>query len=1006
MVFRAGDRVRRRATGEEGVVVGATGEMCEVAFASGRVWVHAEELELLPLGPDEELASRSLGRGKPYGLRLQALYLQHAYRFDPLSGLSNARIEPALHQVYIAHLVTQKLQPRIILADEVGLGKTIEAGLIIKELRARGLVDRVLIIVPANLQLQWQQELRSKFNEEFDIIDSAALKFLGKDGSNPWSKRNNVITSLQFARSQKRSEKIIEADWDLVIFDEAHYVRRRFEGKKKIVTTLAYRLADELKELVNGLLLLTATPMQLHPLELYSLIELVEPGLYPSFEAYDERRRELPHLNDLMRALKGWPALPMGERAEVERKHAALLAELVGDDPRGVAALEDPEGRERFMDRLVERHPLAGVLVRNRKAEIGGFTPRDARRVLVELSDAERELYWEVTDYIRYVYNQAVKEKNRVVGFVMVTYQKMLTSSSYAIRKSLQRRAAKLRADLEKKRAKRRRGMSDDELDVLRDAEEPSAAIESAEGATVERLLVWEIERIEELVERLGGIRDSKAAELLTLVRTIFSKRPEEKLLVFTQFIETQEFLRKVLEEAGYRVSIFNGRMRLEEKEQAVARFRRDAQVMISTEAGGEGRNFQFCHLMVNYDLPWNPMRVEQRIGRLDRIGQKHPVFIYNLACADTVEERVLDVLEHRIGLFEESVGSLDPILGDVEKDIERLVMEHLERFDEEFTGYAEDLERRVHEAKEKERVLADFVLDRASFRRDVANELLGRTPLAKQTDLRSFVAAALDYHGGYLSRDAEGADVITLSPNLSLQLRERRRLIRGAFDWRAALEREELDFFAFGHDLIDRIVDLPIGVAPVMTGARRTDGVPPGMWVEIFYEFRSQGVKASGEIRRHLVGPDLQVISEPVRRMPPIGEPLDDLEPPPWVADAVRASRDVFQREHHDWRERARLEDGQVKAEELRRAERIFEYRRVRLQKSIEEQEAWIRDAEEHGSERDRKILPARRGKLEKDRGRLRTLRVDHERQVAEIRGRQVGVDARVLAAGIVVGA
>ncbi|MHB1593333.1 MAG: DEAD/DEAH box helicase [Streptosporangiaceae bacterium] len=174
------------------------------------------------------------------------------------------------------------MQPRMILADEVGLGKTIEAGLIIKELRARELVNRVLIVVPASLTLQWQSELKLKFNEDFEVIDGAAAQYLGRSGANPWMARPNVICSLPFASSPKRAEQIVEAEWDLVIFDEAHRVRRTGTGGGKSRSTLAYRLADELKEMVNGLLLLTATPMQVHPFELYSLIELVEPGLFPT----------------------------------------------------------------------------------------------------------------------------------------------------------------------------------------------------------------------------------------------------------------------------------------------------------------------------------------------------------------------------------------------------------------------------------------------------------------------------------------------------------------------------------------------------------------------------------------------------------------------------------------------------------------------------------------------------------------------------------------------------
>ena len=301
----AGDQVRRRTTSEFGVVVFVDGAYATVVFAdSGQAVVHVDDVEAAAADPLARLERGDLGDSHIARLRLQARYLQHAYRYDELSGLSNARIEPQLHQVFIAHRVSQKLRPRMILADEVGLGKTIEAGLIIKELIARQAAERILVICPASLQYQWQFELQSKFNEEFIIIDGPYAKILGRDGSNPWAKQDRVITSLSLARREDRAAQIIEAPWDLVVFDEAHHVRRRWEGPGRFRTTQAYRLADELKELVDGMLLLTATPMQLHPFELYSLVELVEPGLYPTYESYDSKRTDLPELNELMRDLQ------------------------------------------------------------------------------------------------------------------------------------------------------------------------------------------------------------------------------------------------------------------------------------------------------------------------------------------------------------------------------------------------------------------------------------------------------------------------------------------------------------------------------------------------------------------------------------------------------------------------------------------------------------------------------------------------------------------------------
>jgi len=1003
----AGERVRRVSTGEEGVVlaVGA-GALVQVAFPSGTVWIDPDELDKLPEGPLEQLAIGEVGQVEAYGLRLQSLYLKHAYRYDPLTGLSSARIEPQLHQVFVAHRVTQKLQPRMILADEVGLGKTIEAGLIIKELRARGLLTRVLIIAPASLQLQWQSELRSKFNEDFEVLDGAALQYLGRGGVNPWMARQNVICSLPFAASPKRAEQIIEAEWDLVIFDEAHRVRRSLQGASKTRTTQAYRLADELKELVNGLLLLTATPMQVHPYELYSLIELVEPGLFPTFHAYDSRRGFLPQLNALMKDLKGWNALSGEQQQMSVQANAAMLAEMGVRAAGAPDFLADDREREQLMDVLVRKHPLAGALIRNRKAEVGGFMPRDARRVPVELDDDEQALYEDVTSYIRDGYNQARAEKNLALGFVMVTYQKMLASSSYAVRQSFRRRIAKLKGQMREAAGKARQ-LTDTHLEELRDAEEATQALTELENAAIDPSgLVLELAQLEDLVERLGKVRDSKAETLLTAVDGIFASDQGEKVVIFTQFIETQEFLAAALRHNGYTVSIFNGRMGIDEKEEAVRSFKANDQILISTEAGGEGRNFQFCHLMVNYDLPWNPMRVEQRIGRLDRIGQKRPVWIYNLFCESTVEERVLEVLEQRIGLFQDSVGSLDPILGDVERDIERLVLAYGGSSGELFREYEAGLERRVREAREKERTLADFVLDRASLRHDLATALLEQSELARWSHLEQFAARCLPYFGGALKQHYEGGQVVSLSPRLMSRLQQRHSTIRGTFDPEIARDKEELPFLAFGHWLVDGLVELPIAVEPVTTTFRTAPDVPPGEWVEVYYEIRGEGVRPSGWFLRHLVGPDLEVRSEQIKTMPAIGATVADSQLPEWIEPALAVSRRQFETDYQEARTQVKAENDVARDEAIERAKRIFGYRRVRLAGLIEEQEAWIREKEVSGSDRDRRVLPARRGQVAKNRDRLNSLSIEHELELEDLRSRQPGASATVLAAGVVIGA
>lgn len=982
-------------------------------FSDGDEFIDVDDLHQVPQTPDEALLAGELGEADAFNLRLSALYLRHAYRFDARSGLSNARVEPKLHQVFVAHRIANKLQPRMLLADEVGLGKTIEAGLVLKELRARGLVERVLIVCPASLQHQWQNELQSKFNEQFEIMNAPAAKYLSQGKANPFMRRDNIITSLNFAQQEKRQEQIIEAPWDLVIFDEAHRVRRSLQGGSKISSTQAYRLADELKELTPGFLLLTATPMQLHPFELFSLVELVEPGLFRDYRDYDNQRQQLPILNNLMRELKQWAILDEEQRAEVLDENARLLTSVAGDALE-FGRLDDPADVEMVMDRLIDRHPLAEVMVRNRKAEIGGFAGRQAHSIVVQLLPEEMQLYEDITDYLRYNYNLAVTAKQNAVGFLMVTYQKMLASSSYAVLQSFRRRVAKLQKQASTVAAAKKRPVrTDDPIDDLLDDLESSEFLEDLAGAWTldEAMINVEIEELTKLIGRLENLEtDSKAEDLIGALETIWAANPDEKVVIFTTFRDTQVYLQGLIEKHAraasrqVKVAKFNGTLNVDEKEEAIRKFRADHQVLISTESGGEGRNLQFAHLLVNYDLPWNPMKVEQRIGRLDRIGQNKKVFIYNLACKDTVEERVLTVLEHRIKLFTESVGSLDPILGEIENQLESLVMRHHDQFDIEFNNLEEDVERRSREARENERVLADFVLDRASLRRDDANRLLGEAPLATSRDLERYCEAVLSHSGGTLMPHADGGQAITLSPKLSNRLHAKSNQIRGVFDPGEALAHEDLDFFAFGNELIDRLVAFPIDNDPVTATARSVGYVEGGPFVEAVYELRAETTPPIGRVIRHLVDQHGVLHSEEIDSPPPVGRPVD-LEVPDWAQAAIAASRSHFQEQQTEMRDEV-LRLNQIRAgDRVQRAERIFRYRQSRLSRSIQDQEAWLRDARISESDKVRRIIPARNGRLKKDRERLATLEAGFNDEVSEIESHQPAISGTLWAASVVVG-
>lgn len=987
MTLDVGTTVRRRDTKATGVVLDGTSNWpsVKVAFGGPPLWLHAEDLVIGADSPDEQLAAGRLGDSAEHCLRIRALYLRHAYQYDPRASLTNSRIEPQPHQVFIAHRVTRKLRPRMLLADEVGLGKTIEAGLIIKELSARDQAARILIVCPASLATQWQSEMLSKFNEEFHIVDGVAAKHLERANVNPFHAVDKVICSLPFATRAPRSDQIVESPWDLVVFDEAHRVRRTTAK-----TTQAYELADELKEQADGLLLLSATPMQLESHELYSLIQLVEPGIFRSEREFEARRRDTPALNDLVRGVDQWNALSEVEQGRLLERHRPLLAEVgVGGRDR----LDDDHDREVVLDDLAAKHPLSDVVVRNRKAELGMAGRRHARMHRVELSVVEREVYELVTEYLRDGY-QAAQGGNPALGFLMVTYHKLLASSSHALKASLLKRRTHLGADAAKRRAARR--LPDLEEDPL-ELSDTLADVEAQAGLLLERELLL----IEDIVDRLATVRDTKIQKLVEILDEVRDGQVDAKFVVFTQFVETQQFLATTLRANGYRVSVFNGRMSLDDKDRAVRDFRESGDVLLSTEAGGEGRNLQFANHIVNFDLPWNPMKVEQRIGRLDRIGQKLPVVIHNLYCGDTLEERIVQVLHGRIRLFEESVGALDPILGDVEKDFERLAFT---RDPLDFVRYGDSLEARVKHQRLADERLRDFALDRTSLRRDKANEILDSQPMADQQHVEAFVREALDHLGGRLLEGEGGEMAVQLSPRLATRLGRKRPHYRGTFRTATALQRDDLDFFAFGHEVVDSLVE-HLASGDESAPAACVDGsLPPGVWVELVWRIRADTGLPTGRLIRHLVGLDLQVVRSEVDCVPS-AEPTT-APAPAWATEAVQASQIAFQSELAAVRRQLTDELQQVQARRLEQAERLHEYKRERLRLRINQAQEWL-DERKRGplSAKDRKILPARQGKLAKDHERLTRLREEYEVERDRIKAQALSLDADVLWASLVVG-
>ena len=522
-------------------------------------------------------------------------------------------VVPLPHQLYGLNRAMSRDRIRYLLADEVGLGKTIEAGLILRELKLRGMVKRVLVVSPKGLVRQWQAEMRLHFGEELRFIeasDLAAFRAWRDDSTqsedNIWRMHDQVICSLDSVKpvesrrgwsleqlanyNRERFEDLVSAGWDLVIIDESH----RMGGSTDQVAR--YKLGAALAESAPYLLLLSATPHQGKSDQFLRLMQLLDRDSFPDESGIVQERVQ-----------------PFVIRSE---KRLAI----------------DAEGQ-----------PL--------------FKPRSTRLQAVSWQAkhaTQKQLYEAVTDYVRHGYNQAMAAKQRHIGFLMILMQRLVTSSTAAIRATLERRQALLDAP------ELQAGLFDlsetDEWAELDGQSQLDAALHTS-GWAQEKSEVDMLLELARETERQGA--DAKAEALLELIYKLQQEEndPELKVLVFTEFVPTQAMLADYLESRGFTVALLNGGMDLEARTKAQKAFSQDVRVMISTDAGGEGLNLQFCHVIVNFDMPWNPMRLEQRIGRVDRIGQPHIVRAINFVLADTVEYRVRDVLEQKLALIAEEFG-------------------------------------------------------------------------------------------------------------------------------------------------------------------------------------------------------------------------------------------------------------------------------------------------------------------------------------------------------------
>lgn len=621
------------------------GQLCQVIEAQTlwgeticRVWLpSSNSVVRIPASRLKPLESAGNDSAEHIAYVTAAARVADALTQDILLAPIESSVIPLPHQIRALSKAVNNERVRYLLADEVGLGKTIEAGLIMRELKLRGLVRRTLVIAPKGLVTQWVAEMRAHFNEFFQLVLPDYIRTLSRistvSGSqfiasglanqepetrsqrpvNPWTMLSQVIVPMDSVKpldkrrgwtagqvykyNRERFEDLISAGWDLVIVDEAH----RLGGSTDQVAR--FKLGQGLSEAAPYLLLLSATPHQGKTDAFHRLVSLLDAQEFPDIESVI-RERVQPHII----------------RTE---KRRAINA---------------------------EGNPL--------------FKPRRTQLAPVSWEERHRDqklLYHAVTDYVREGYNQALREKRNYVGFLMILMQRLVVSSTRAIKTSLTRRLEALGS---------RSLISGlfDEPETLNQEPETFYDLDGQEQmetlfSTHFKAVKNERAEVKLLMEAAARCQqagsDAKAEALLDWLYRLQSEEgdPDLKVLIFTEFVPTQEMLQQFLKDRGFSVVCLNGSMDMEERIRVQESFAREARILVSTDAGGEGLNLQFCHVVINYDIPWNPMRLEQRIGRVDRIGQGHAVRAVNFVFEGSVEHRVREVLEQKLSVIFEEFG-------------------------------------------------------------------------------------------------------------------------------------------------------------------------------------------------------------------------------------------------------------------------------------------------------------------------------------------------------------
>ena len=586
-------------------------------------------LRLLPVDKTlfESISSGQFASRELYRLRLLAEHAVLVGGFDELICLDSLKFTPFDYQVRAAQNMLRRFRGRGMFCDEVGLGKTIEAGLVLKEYLARNIVQRVLVVTPAALVEQWREELAVKFGLPA-FVTSADAGFRSA-GASAWERFPLLIASLATARRAEHRARIAQIPYDLIVVDEAHHLKNRNSASWKFVNELQRKY----------ILLLTATPVENNLDELYNLITLLKPG---QLKTPREFRRQF--------VVSGDSRLP---------KNRGQLRELLGD-----------------------------VMVRHTRSQVNiKLPPRQASTIRLHLSPEEAAFYQAVSDYVR-----AALIPLHVAALTSSPAAKEVKTISEPLPMAVEEMEAEGNPASPAAQGAETEGMGEEagphglrqvdrfalltlqrEIGSSPQAAEPTLlalAGRMSDGIRHDELLA--------LARQATQVRGwAKAEALEKLLKTLLHD-PLEKVIIFTHFRRTLHQIAERLRNMGVSFVAYHGEMDTASKNQAIADFENHAQVLLSTEAAGEGRNLQFCRTMINFDIPWNPMRIEQRIGRIHRVGQDREVRIYNLSAAGTVEDYLLEILDQKLNMFELVIGEMDMILGQLsdERDFEELLLD------------------------------------------------------------------------------------------------------------------------------------------------------------------------------------------------------------------------------------------------------------------------------------------------------------------------------------------